>query len=96
MVRPQPISPYNNAGYVRTEDSVNGGIYQLNIDNNVSYDLLEGDYEITKHVNDLNNPNTRFVFRIEDGSVKIDVINESDEISLLNEEEILPEIIELE
>ena len=95
LVQPKMISPYNNAGYVRTEDSVNGGIYQLNIDDNVSYDLLDGDYEITKHLNDLNNPNTRFVFRIVDGSVKIDVINESDEISLLNEEEILPDVIEL-
>ena len=95
LVQPNRISPKNNAGYVRTEDSENGGLYQLNIDKKVSYDLLEGDYEITKHINDLNNPNTRFIFRIVDGSVKIDVINDSDEIMLLNDEEILPDVIEL-
>ena len=97
LVRPDKISPLKNAGYVRTEDTVNNVDYQLNIgEEKVSFNLLEGDCEITKHINDLNNPNNRFVFRIEDGVVRIDVVTD-DGAELLNiDDNEIPDIIELD
>lgn len=95
LVQQEEIDDDDVTGYVRTKDSVNDGVYQLDIeDNNVDYNLLDGDMEVTKFINAYGNSNVSYRFRIVDGSVKIDIIEGDDDVELLNEEG-LPEVIEL-
>ena len=94
LVQPDKSNIYYNAGYVVTEDDITNSIYQLNIDHSdVAYDLLDGDMEIAKKVNSIKDPNTSFLFNISDGKVSIEVM--SDNIATINEDEVLPDVIEL-
>jgi hypothetical protein len=94
LIQPDCINTYYNAGYVVTKDDMENAVYQLNIDpSNVSYNLLSGDIEITKHINSINDPNTTFVFNISNGKVNIEVI--TNDTATISEEEAVPDVIEL-
>ena len=74
LIQHQDVTHDDATGYLRTKDTATDELYQLNIEgNHADYEPLPGDYEVTKYLNAYGDPNTKFIFRIEDGVVRLDI-----------------------